>query len=175
MLGLQKDAIKLVPHEDVWAENYQKEKEILQQILGDLTIDIQHIGSTAIPNIVAKPILDVGVGVKDIDAMRAVIPLLEKAGYDVADKIEEKGEVLGRRGSAQIRTCLIHIEVYGNINWENHIIFRDYLLAHPEAAKEYEQLKLANAKIYAGDRKGYVAAKTEFVRNIVEKVKSGNV
>ena len=172
MLGLERGTVRLVPHENVWAENFKNEKEILQKALGDLAIDIQHVGSTSIPNIMAKPILDVGVGVKDMEAILATIPLLQQAGYDVANKIEEKGEVLGRRGGDEIRTHLIHVDIIGSKNWENHIIFRDYLLAHPEAAKEYEQLKLKNQKEFTHDRKGYVNAKNEFVQSIIEKAKA---
>lgn len=172
MLGLEKGVVRLVPHEKIWEENFEQEKIVLKNALGDLALDIQHVGSTSIPTIMAKPILDVGVGVKDVAALRATIPLLQQAGYDVGDKIEEKGEVLGRRGGDEIRTHLIHVEVLGSTNWDNHIIFRDYLLAHPDVAKEYEQIKLKFQQEFANDRKGYVNAKIEFVQSVIQKAKN---
>jgi len=97
---------------------------------------------------------------------------MTKAGYDVLNSIEEKGEILARKGTPECRTHYIHIEVIGSKYWTNHILFRDYLLKHREYIKEYEKLKQEMQKLYKDNRKQYTAHKNEFIKSILDKAKS---
>lgn len=170
MLGLNKDIAKLVPYDETWPLEFEKEKEILKEVLKDYVLDIQHVGSTSIPTLSAKPILDVAVAVKDIETLRELIPILTNAGYDVKDSIEDFGEVLARKGPPDCRTHYIHVEVLGSEYWNNHILFRDYLIKHPEYIKKYEEMKKEVCLKYT-DRKEYTKHKNEFIKEVIELAK----
>ena len=168
MLGLHKDKVHLAEYCSDWPIEFEKEKKILKMILGDFALAIEHVGSTSIPGLSAKPILDIAVAVKDIETLRALIPVLASAGYDVLDSIEDHGEVLARKGKPECRTHYIHVEVIGSEYWNNHILFRDYLLKHPAYVKKYEELKRNLEKEFQDDRKKYTATKKEFIQQVVE-------
>ena len=168
MLGLHKDKVSLVSHSSNWHTEFEQEKEKLQTILGNIALAIEHIGSTSIPGLSAKPILDIAVAVENIEALKSVIPILTEAEYDILDSIETKGEVLARKGTPDNRTHYIHVEIFGDTYWNDHIMFRDFLLKHKEYIEEYERLKKDLAKQYSDDRKKYTAAKNEFIQNVLK-------
>lgn len=169
MLGLNKDIVKLVPYEKDWANEFEKEKKILKEVLGEYALDIQHVGSTAIPGIVAKPVLDIAVAVESLDILEILIPILTDAGYDVKNSIEDNNEILARKGSPECRTHYIHIEVLNGEFWKHHILFRDYMLKHPEAVVMYEKIKKESFSLYKDYRKKYTESKHKFIRKILEK------
>lgn len=168
MLGLHKDKVSLVPHSSNWHKEFEQEKERLKTILGNIAIAIEHIGSTSIPELSAKPIIDIAVGVKDIATLKTTIPLLTASGYDILDSIETKGEVLARKGTPDNRTHYIHVEILGDTYWNNHIMFRDFLLKHQEYVEAYEKLKKDLAIQFSDDRKKYTAAKNNFIQNVLK-------
>ena len=168
ILGLHKDKVHLVSYCPDWVKEFKKEKEILQKILGAIALQIEHVGSTSIPGLSAKPILDIAVAVENIETLAKLIPVLTKAGYDVLNSIENKGEILARKGNTENRTHYIHIEVIGSTYWNDHILFRDYLLKHPEYIKQYENLKESLAIQFQDDRKQYTSAKNEFIQHILK-------
>ena len=168
MLGLHKDKVSLVSHSSNWHTEFEQEKEKLQAVLGNIALAIEHIGSTSIPGLSAKPILDIAVAVENIEALKSVIPVLTAAGYDILDSIETKGEVLARKGTPDNRTHYIHVEILGDTYWNNHIMFRDFLLKHQEYVKAYEKLKKDLAKQFSDDRKKYTAAKNDFIQNVLK-------
>jgi GrpB-like predicted nucleotidyltransferase (UPF0157 family) len=172
MLGLDKNIVKLVPYDPEWVEEYKKEEAILKEVLGDYALDIQHVGSTSIPGISAKPILDIAVAVKDLATLSTLIPIFTEAGYDVMDSIESNGEILARKGTPDNRTHYIHVEVLGSEYWNNHILFRDYLLKHPEYIAKYEEIKNAAYNLYQGERKKYTAEKNNFIQDVLTKAKN---
>lgn len=167
MLGLKKDVVELMPYDENWAKEFELEKKRLQKILGKTALDIQHVGSTSIPGLIAKPILDIAVAVENVSELRRLIGVLEKAGYDVKDSINELGEILARKGTPDMRTHYIHIEVINGLFWNNHILFRDYLISHPEYIKKYENLKKEMLERYKNERKLYTAAKNDFIESVL--------
>lgn len=169
MLGLDKNKVVIVPYSAEWAEEFQKEKKRLKNLLKDTALSIEHVGSTSIPGLSAKPIVDIAVAVKHKGTLKSLIPFFSDNGYDVMDSIETTGEILVRKGSPQLRTHYIHIEVIGSTFWNNHIIFRDYLLEHPDVVKKYEQLKQKISEKYKDERKKYTAAKNAFIQDILRK------
>lgn len=168
MLGLHKDKVSLVPHSSNWHKEFEQEKEKLQTILGNIALAIEHIGSTSIPGLSAKPILDIAVAVENIEALKSVIPILTEAEYDILDSIETKGEVLARKGTPDNRTHYIHVEIFGDTYWNNHIMFRDFLLKHQEYVEAYEKLKKDLAIQFSDDRKKYTDAKNDFIQNVLK-------
>ena len=175
MLGLNKDIVNLVPYDNEWKNEFIKEKKLLQEILCDYALDIQHVGSTSIPGIICKPILDIAVAVKSLDILEELIPILTSAGYDVKNSIEDKNEILARKGVPECRTHYIHIEVLNGEFWKHHILFRDYLLKHSEAVIEYEKIKKESFALYKNDRKKYTESKHKFIREIIERAEKENI
>ena len=175
MLGLHKDKVSLVDYCSDWPQEFEKEKKKLQKIFSGSALAIEHVGSTAIPGLSAKPILDIAVAVANEETLIKLIPVLTNAGYDVLDLVEKCGEILARKGKPECRTHYIHVEVMGSTYWNNHILFRNYMLKHPETVKQYEVLKRRLATEFQEDRKKYTATKNEFIQNILKLVREAEV
>ena len=147
IIGLRRGTVKLVEHQEGWKEAGTKCIELLSSILGESAVAIEHVGSTAIPGIHAKPILDIVVGVRSLD-----------------DAMKYKDELVG---DDDIRTHHIHFVPWAGEAWQNYIAFRDYLCSNPEAAKAYDELKLRLSSMYSGDRKTYTASKASFINDTI--------
>lgn len=170
MLGLNKDVVALTKHEEGWQALFVQEKALLETLLGDLAVDIQHIGSTAIRGIAAKPLLDVLIGVRSLD---------DVARFDLhalkdADIYRLKAEVEGKVVFAKFsdlheltKTHVYHVVEHGGEWWKAHTSFRDYLNDHPDVAKAYESLKRELARKYPHNERQNSDAKKSFVDRIV--------
>ncbi len=169
MIGLNKDLVNVYPYDESWALEYKKEEEILKQYLLDFDVRIEHVGSTSIPGLSAKPIIDIAIGAKNETALFGVSNCLGDAGYDILDSYAEKGEVLARKGTPECRTHYIHIQLLGSEYWNEFMYFKRFMLDHPESVKEYQKLKEELSEKYADDRKKYTASKNEFISGILEK------
>lgn len=171
MEGVKRYEVKLVPHKDAWDGEYRETAAMLKEVWGEDILDIQHVGSTAIPSIMAKPVLDVAVRVKSAETLN-YSALIEK-GYDHrgAQFGNEEYHLLVLRGEGDI--SLHHIHVYGPAEpgFDQLVGFRDYLNSHPEAAKEYERIKISLSEVHATERSAYTKGKGEFIRSIYEKLK----
>ncbi len=169
MLGLDKNLVTVYPYDKTWPEEYEKEKNILKKILKGIDYKIEHVGSTSIPGLSAKPIIDIAIGGKDEKTVRDIAEALGNAGYDMLDSFETKGEILARKGTPECRTHYIHIQILGCEYWNEFVYFKRYMLDHEEAVLEYEKLKCELSVKYANERKKYTAAKNEFISSILEK------
>jgi GrpB-like predicted nucleotidyltransferase (UPF0157 family) len=138
----------------------------IRSALGDRLLAIEHVGSTSVPGLAAKPILDLMAGVPSLDEARACIPAVEALGYTYrpGDSIPER--VYFNRGPEGARTHHLHMVVFGGAFWVRHIAFRDALRADPALAAEYATLKRRLATQYGSDRVGYTEAKTDFIRGV---------
>lgn len=153
--------IILTEHKDVWKEWYEEEHELLKSILPKETI-INHIGSTAINDIWAKPIIDVLVEVPAASDLLLVKDILVANGYICMS--QSKNRVSFNKGYTEEGFAEKVFHVHARIVGDNaEIAFRDLLNSNPELAKRYEELKLSLWKQYEHDRDGYTNAKTEFV------------
>ena len=169
MIGLNKSLVTVYPYDETWPMEYQKEKEILKEHLQGLDVRIEHVGSTSIPGLSAKPIIDIALGVKEEKTLFEVAKVLENAGYDILDSYNTKGEILARKGSPENRTHYIHIEIVGSEYWNEFMYFKKYMLDNPDEVKKYQALKENLSKEFADERKMYTASKNEFITNILEK------
>lgn len=169
MIGLHPDKVVVVKYDKSWAEEYLKEEKLLKELLKEVNCKIEHVGSTSIPGLSAKPIIDIAVGTFSQDDIFEVAKILGNAGYDMLDEFEQKGEILARKGSKEHRTHYIHIQQVGSSYWNDFVYFKKYMLDNPEAVKEYEILKCELAEKYSNDRKLYTKSKHEFISNILEK------
>ena len=162
--------IFLTNHQTCWANWYLEEKILLEKTIPHIE-RISHIGSTAIPTIWAKPIIDILIEIPKNKQLSSYIDLLVNAGYicmfQSKDKISfNKGYT--ENGFAE-KVFHIHLKYSGN---NDELYFRDYLIEHSDIAKNYEKLKFALAEKYKNNRNSYTNAKTEFVKKYTEKSKS---
>lgn len=170
------DCIELVPYDKQWPFMAKLEIKILYDVLPkNHILDIQHVGSTAIPGLSAKPIIDIQIAVDSLDAIKQqAIKLLKTIDYefwyDNPDK-ERLFFVKGMPPFGEKRTHHVHIVELSSKHWQGKNFFRDYLIAHPETAQEYEKLKRQLAQQYKYDREMYTEAKTDFINAVLEKAK----
>jgi GrpB-like predicted nucleotidyltransferase (UPF0157 family) len=165
IIGLPKGTVALFPYNIVWKCMYEEEKELLQAILGDNIIDIQHVGSTSIPGMIAKPIIDVAIAIEKFENAFVNIKPIENLGY------EYKGEFgIPRRHyfvKGDPRTHHIHMVEIESPDWINQILFRDYLIKHPKSSKAYADLKMELAKRFPVDREAYTDGKAPFIKQVL--------
>lgn len=155
--------IILEPHNPAWSEYYIKEKEFLYNMLGDKIVRISHIGSSSIPGIRAKPIIDILLELSldtDIDMLSE--HLLDEGYVINTPEIDVILYLKGYTPQGFEGQCY-HIHVRYSGDWDE-LYFRDYLLIHPEVAHEYEKLKLALKELYTHDRDAYTDAKGDFIK-----------
>jgi len=170
MIGLKRGTVELLPHQPLWEDVAAKTIVLLKSLLNDVAIDIQHVGSTAIQNICAKPIIDIAVGVSSLDNIKPYIGLLAENGI-VFRKEDVKEQLLFVIGDCEkeIRTHHIHVVEWNCIAWNNYINFRDYLNTFSEYAKEYDDLKKKLASEFADNRGNYTAGKQEFINSVLKQ------
>ena len=165
VLGLEHQAVRFHDPTPLWAQLYQQEERRILAALGLLVIDIQHYGSTAIPGIKAKPILDIMVGLKRFEDGPQCIALLESLGYDYAPQAGIPGDYTFGKGER--RTHLVHVVEYGGENWAQSLRFRDVLKSDPALAREYEELKIRLGQQYGHSRAEYTDGKTAFIQKVL--------
>jgi len=169
---LMKDHINIVPYRAEWPTLADSEIALLKSILpARKIIDIQHVGSTAIPGMPAKPIIDIQIAVDSLEDVKSIaIAELEKLDYVYWDKNPDSTRLFFAKGMppyGEKRTHHVHIVEPASHHWRDKIAFRDYLRTHPNTAKEYENLKIQLAKEHQYDREKYTDAKKEFITKIL--------
>jgi GrpB-like predicted nucleotidyltransferase (UPF0157 family) len=172
--------VAIVPYDARWPELFRREKEHLLSCLpSDLIRRIEHFGSTAVPGLAAKPVVDMLVEVTDLGATRArIAPVLEAQGYDYFWRPTHGDDgppfyawFIKRDPGTGARTHHIHMVERGFVEHWDRLLFRDYLIDHPPVAQEYQGLKLRLASAYPNDRVAYTRGKTEFVDRVTEQAK----
>ena len=140
MIGLERGVVRLVAYDPEWPRLFELEKQRLLAALNGQILDIQHVGSTSIPGCTAKPILDIAIAVENFEQAFACVPLIEQLGYEFGG---ERG--IPRRHYFVKRTPHsthhIHMLEIAGSEWQAHLLFRDYLRAHPESVEQYVSLK----------------------------------
>ena len=171
-IGLMRDTVVLEPHQQEWDIEGKSICEKIRKILGDDIVGVQHVGSTSIKWICAKPIIDVAVAVRDFDDIRKHDEELATQGI-VYRKQDIPGQHLYRCGNLDngIVTHFIHVVIADSDAWHNYINFRDYMNAHEEDAKIYEALKIRLWKEFPDDRDSYVNGKHELITDYLQKAR----
>ncbi|BEV37135.1 bifunctional GNAT family N-acetyltransferase/GrpB family protein [Bacillus stercoris] len=165
-----KRKVEVVPYNEKWTKGFDEEKERLKRVFGPEMIAVHHIGSTSIPNMAAKPIIDMLIEVRSIEAVSQFDEQMKAIGY------MPKGEngIAGRRyfqKGGNKRTHHVHLYEQGNPAIERHLLFRDYLRAHPSIAKEYAVLKKRLAAQHPDSIKQYMQGKDEWIKTAEENAK----
>lgn len=170
MIGLPRGIVKLAPYTAEWKRLFEEEMALLQAAIGRYVLDIQHVGSTAISGMVAKPIIDIGIAVTSFEEARVCVQPIEELGY------EYRGEHgIPRRHyfvKGNPRTHHLHMNEIDSLDWENQVLFRDYLLQHLGLAEEYAALKVGLAQRYSTDREAYLDGKASFIERVLETARS---
>jgi GrpB-like predicted nucleotidyltransferase (UPF0157 family) len=174
------EEIAIVPYDPRWPEVFRREKEHLLSCLpNDLIRRIEHFGSTAVPGLAAKPVVDVLVEVTDLRATQArVVPVLEPQGYEYFWRPTHGDDgppfyawFIKRDPGTGSRTHHLHMVEGDFVEHWDRLLFRDYLIEHPTVARDYEGLKIRLASAAPHDRVAYTHGKTEFIADVTARAK----
>ena len=175
---LVREEVGIAPSDPAWPRAFVAEKaHLLATLPNDLIRRIEHFGSTAVPGLAAKPIIDILVEVSDLDATRArIVPILEAQGYEYLWRPTHGDDgppfyawFIKRDAMTGVRTHHIHmVEASFAEHWRR-LLFRDFLIAHPEVAREYEALKRRLAADHPNDRVAYTRGKSTFIESVTER------
>ncbi|WP_107841274.1 GrpB family protein [Metasolibacillus meyeri] len=173
-IGLKKDEIVLVPYEQAWQAEFAKTKNELLRVTNLQSNQIEHIGSTSIEGMRAKPIIDLLVGVEDVGCLeKSFFKGLLQAGFHRL-RVERPNEIVCAKftdNTFQIKTHYIHLVQYKGQKWQELLFFRDYLRRNDAAKKQYEQLKLSFFETGLQGIGAYTNYKEEFVKAVLAKKK----
>lgn len=154
-----------MPYDPAWKVEFQEASDHVSQALDDNVLAIHHIGSTAIPGIHAKPIIDILLLVADINMLDEQSPAMERLGYEAMGEFGIEGRRYFRKEDASgTRTHHVHAFERGDPEYERHLAFRDYMIAHPEKAQQYSHLKQKLAQAHPEDIEAYMDGKDPFIK-----------
>lgn len=178
-LGLTRGKAVVVDYDPQWPMLFEEERARIQSAVGHIAAGVHHVGSTSIPGMAAKPILDIAVMLREFQDGERCIEPMESIGYthrglndDIpGDRFFVKGlpPREGGSGGEEVRTHILHMYPLGSPLAQNHLAFRDYLIAQPELAAEYMQLKFTLADRHPDDRVSYSKGKASFIRAVLAK------
>jgi GrpB-like predicted nucleotidyltransferase (UPF0157 family) len=162
------DRVEVVPYEPAWSAEFTALGRGLRDALDLVAVRIDHIGSTAVPGLAAKPVIDVQLSVRSLEPVDAFRVPLEGIGYVYRADNPERTKRYFREAAGRRRTHL-HVRQLGTFSQQFPLLFRDYLRRHPAAAAEYAAVKQRCAAEFRDDRVGYVEAKEAFVWDIIRR------
>ncbi len=169
LLGLANDKISLMPHTGLWKREFLREKESLRKETNET--EIQHVGSTFVPWLPAKPIVDIAVKAEE---PKDQIKNIENCGYEYMGEKGVKGRYYFVKGTSDNRTHHIHMFEEGSQIFEDHILFRNYLINNRTIAEEYGKLKLQLWRNYRTNRKKYTDEKSDFIERTLNEARKEN-
>ncbi len=156
----------VVAYDPQWPVRFAEEAARLASVFGDTLLAIHHIGSTSIPGMAAKPIIDIMPVVRRIEAVDALNPGMQALGYEARGEYGIPGRRYFVKSQGDQRTHHVHVFAAGHPDVARHLNFRDYLIAHPAEAAAYASLKQALARQYPHDIEGYIAGKDGLIKEI---------
>lgn len=160
------DPVEVVDYDARWPEAFQRERERLREVLGPLAVAIEHVGSTAVPGLAAKPVLDILVGARPFPLAEEALGALAALGYEYRGDGGVPGDQFFRTNP---RTRHLRVVEFGSERWQRCLQFRDYLRDHPEVARAYEALKRDLASRFRDDRGLYGQGKDAFIEGVLRE------
>jgi GrpB-like predicted nucleotidyltransferase (UPF0157 family)/predicted acetyltransferase len=161
------EPVYVVDYDPDWPAQFAAERARIVSALGDAAVAVEHIGSTAVAGLPAKPIIDIMAGLRRAPLGRERIVAVTRLGYDYRGEFGIPGRQYFRRGRP--RTHQLHVVQHGSALWESHLLFRDHLRAHPSEAERYAALKLELAGRFRESRASYSEAKGAFIEQVVAR------
>ena len=162
-------SVRIVPYDRLWPLEFAAEAERIELACDGLPIKLEHIGSTSIPGLAAKPVIDILAGRPGNVSGERYVAAFKQIGYEHKGAYGIPGRNYFRKGVP--RTHHVHLVNWSSDLWRDHMLFRDYLRAHPDVAREYETIKRELATMYLQDKEQYTDAKGPFVRSIVRRAR----
>jgi GrpB-like predicted nucleotidyltransferase (UPF0157 family) len=158
--------VRVVPHDPAWKEAFEAEAAALRSVLGDEALAIHHIGSTSVPNLRAKPTVDVLVEAREIGNLDDLEAEMAEKDYEAWGEYGIPGRRFFTKDHGPDRLCNVHVFEAGTPEVEWHLAFRDYLARHPETARAYGDLKGDLAERFPADMEAYMDGKDAFVKRV---------
>jgi GrpB-like predicted nucleotidyltransferase (UPF0157 family) len=159
--------VKLAEYDPRWPQKFEMERLFLEEVIGEfLSGPIEHVGSTAVPGLTAKPVIDIMFGVQSLEDSAPAIDILEANGYEYA---AYKADVMHWfcKPSQEYRTHHLHLVPYESELWQERIKFRDLLRTDQTIAEQYAELKRSLAKQHRDDREAYTLEKWPFIKRVL--------
>jgi GrpB-like predicted nucleotidyltransferase (UPF0157 family) len=161
------ESFELAEYNPEWPLIFQREADLLGQAMGDDAIEIEHIGSTSVPGLRAKPIIDLLMVMERFAPLHEYKRRLEPLGYHHHSHEDDAERLFFWKGIP--RTFHLHIVEYATWEHQRHILFRDYLRKHPEIARWYEEVKAQLVQEFKSNRVAYTKGKTAFIKSIMAR------
>lgn len=170
MIGLKRGTVRVAPSDAEWRALFAREEQRLRERIGHLVLDIQHVGSTAVPGLAAKPIVDIAVLMASPAVISRCRQPLGKIGYlDRGDVGGDGGYLFVKEREPDVRTHYLHLITGADAQWTNYLYFRDKLRADASLRDDYASLKQELQERFASDLRGYTAAKGAFIRRVLKR------
>ena len=163
--------VLVVPYDAQWKQDFSDIRNEIRGALGELSLRIEHVGSTSVEGLSAKPIIDIDVVIEDGTKLPAVIAALAGIGYLHEGNLGITGrEAFGYEGKEHLRKHHLYVCTKDSPELRRHLTFRDYLRAHPEAVREYSRIKEEGARLYPWDIDGYIRYKSPWIESIYREI-----
>lgn len=168
---MNKKHVVVMPYDENWKQAFEDIKTELDAALGDLALRIEHVGSTSVEGLSAKPVIDIDVVIEDTSMLEFVIVALAKIGYSHEGDLGIPGrEAFKYEGKDHLMKHHLYVCAKDSAELKRHLAFRDYLRSHPEAVKEYSRVKTEGAELYPYDIDKYIEYKSPFIDGIYGKI-----
>lgn len=162
------DKVIIAPYDVGWVDEYRELEKMIKEQMGELAVRIDHIGSTAVPGLAAKPVIDIQVSVKAFEPFAPIKNALEAAGFRYMEGNPERTKRYFREAEGNKRTH-VHVRLEGHWSQQFPLLFRDYLRTHREDSLRYELLKYTLAERFPEDREGYMTGKESLIWDIMKR------
>ena len=155
-----------------WPDRYEREAPLVAEALGAVLVEIEHVGSTSVPGLAAKPTIDIAVGARSLELDADSITSMARLGYEYRGEVGVPGRRYFRKGAAYPRDFNVHVVPVGGQLWQDYVGFRDYLRAHPGAVRRYTDIKRGLSSTAAGhDPARYAEGKASFIDETLARVR----
>lgn len=166
-----KKHVVVEPYNEAWKTDFIAIKDELEPVLEDLALQIEHVGSTSVEGLSAKPVIDIDIVIRDMEELPPVISALQTIGYThEGDQGIPGREAFKYEGKEHLRKHHLYVCAQDAAELKRHIAFRDYLRSHPDAVVEYSRIKEEGAKLYPWDIDKYIEHKSPFIESIYKRI-----
>jgi len=169
-VGLKRGTVQVVPYNPEWAKSFEEEKSKLQKAFSGRLLSIEHVGSTAVPGLAAKPLIDMMAAIPALSQYHEYVEELHKFGYEYMPGRVFDDRVFFPKGPRSKRTHHLNLVEVGSEQWHTTLNFRDYLRDHADKRKEYQELKENLAKLYPNNCEAYTKAKNQFIQDVLTNI-----
>lgn len=167
MAGLERGTVSLKDYKEEWKKLYREEVYSLKNVLGSKILEFKHIGSTSVPGLKAKPIIDMIAAVRNLDDVEKIVSKLEENGYELRPKDKVENRIFLAKGPRDNRTHYLSLTEKNSKFYRRTLKFRDLLRENPQKASTYEKLKEDLAEKYPQERKKYTEKKSKFIEQAI--------